>query len=84
MNSNAASLYRFWKPRLECARDSVVDVDPMRIDVRIDERSEAEREHWRDRLKRKRREPHPAEPESPATPVRRPPDALIDDYAAPR
>jgi len=74
-------------PPRECARDTVSDVDPMSIDVRIGDHSEAPLEHWQDRLKEKRRKrgPHPAQPETPATPGRQsPPDALIDDYAGPR
>lgn len=73
-------------PRRECARDSVSDVDPMSIDVRIGDHSEAPLEHWQDRLKEKRRKREAPEPsETPATPARRsPPDALIDDYAGPR
>ncbi len=71
-------------PRRECARDSVADVDPMSIEVRIGDRSEAPLEHWQDRIKDQRRKPKlpPAPPETPAR--RSPPDALIDDYAAPR
>lgn len=73
------------KSRRECARDSVADVDPMRIKVRIDEHSDTPLEHWQDRLKRQRRKqrPRPEPPESPTTPGRPRPDSLIDDYAAP-
>ncbi len=59
----------------------------MNIDVRIGDHSEAPLEHWQDHLKEKRRKrgPHPAQPETPAAPTRQsPPDALIDDYAGPR
>lgn len=72
-------------PRRECARDTVADVDPMNIDVRIGDHSKAPLEHWQDRLKEKhhRRGPHPAEPEMPPSPNRPPPDSLIDEYAAP-
>jgi len=69
--------------RRECARDPVADVDPMSIDVRIGDHSEAPLEHWRERLKRQRRKNEP-QPEPPAKPSRRPPDSLIDEYAAPR
>lgn len=73
-------------PRRECARDTVSDVDPMSIDVRIGDHSEVPLEHWQDRLKEKRRKrgPRPAKPETPTAPSRQPPDALIDDYAGPR
>lgn len=68
----------------ECARDSVADVDPMRIDVHIDNHSDVPLEEWKEKLKRKRRKRAP-EIEPPATPEGpRRPDALIDDYAAPR
>jgi hypothetical protein len=72
------------KPRRECARDSVGDVDPMNIDVRIGDHSEAPLEHWQDRLKEKRhkRGPRSKKPETPNRPPTAP-DALIDDYAAP-
>lgn len=75
-----------WQPRRECARDTVSDVDPMNIDVRIGDHSEAPLEHWQDRLKEKRRKQKPPKQnETPATPTRRsPPDALIDEYAGPR
>ncbi|MDD5389983.1 MAG: hypothetical protein PHD37_11590 [Gallionellaceae bacterium] len=75
-----------WPQRRECARDTVADVDPMSIDVRIGDHSEAPLEHWQDRLKEKRRKREaPEQSDTPATPARRsPPDALIDDYAAPR
>lgn len=74
-----------WQPRRECARDTVSDVDPMNIDVRIGDHSEAPLEHWQDRLKEKRRKQKPPKQnETPATPPRRPPpDALIDEYAGP-
>jgi hypothetical protein len=57
----------------------------MRIDVRIDNHSELPLEHWQDQLKRRRRriEPRPEPPEAPESPGRQPPDALIDEYAAP-
>lgn len=73
-----------WMPRRECARDSIADVDPMSIDVRIGDHSDAPLEHWQDQLKEKRRkrDPRPAKPETPAR--KSPPDALIDDYARPR
>lgn len=78
----------FWgstKPRRDCARDSVSDVDPMNIDVHIGEHSEAPLEHWQDRLKDKQRKrgPRSKKPESPNRPPPAP-DALIDDYAGPR
>jgi hypothetical protein len=63
----------------------VADVDPMRINVHIDKHSEVPQEHWQDQLKRQRRkrEPRPGQPETPAIPGRLPPDASIDEYAAP-
>jgi len=85
MNGCSDKLHRISTPRRECARDSVADVDPMSINVRIDNHSEVPLEHWQDQLKRQRRKigPHPTKPEPPATPGRQPPDALIDEYAAP-
>lgn len=75
---------RSHQPRQDCARDSVTDVDPMKIDVRIGDHSEVPLEHWQDRLKEKRRKrgPHSKKPETPDRPPSAP-DALIDDYAAP-
>lgn len=82
MNGCSVHLHRVPQAHHECARDSIPDVDPMRIDVHIDDHSEAPLEHWQDRLKeqrRKRKQPPPQE-----VPERKPPpDALIDDYAAP-
>lgn len=80
-----AKLHRMSTSRHECARDPVPDVDPMSIDVRIGDHSDTPLEHWQDRLKRQRREkqPQPGEAEPPAPPSRRPPDSLIDEYAAP-
>lgn len=67
----------------ECARDSVADVDPMRIDVHIDNHSDVPLDEWKEKLrhKRRKRDPKPAPPAAPEAPGR--PDALIDDYAAP-
>jgi hypothetical protein len=78
-------LHRLPTPRRECARNPVGDVDPMSIDVRIDNHSELPLEHWQDQIKRRRRriEPRPGPPETPESPGRPPPDALIDEYAAP-
>jgi hypothetical protein len=86
MNGCSDRLHRLAKPRWECARDTVGDVDPMSITVSIDDRSEEPMEHWKEHLKRQRRKkkPQPAESDPPATPGRRPPDSLIDEYAAPR
>ncbi len=78
-------LHRASRPRRECARDSVADVDPMRVDVRIDNHSGEPMEHWREQLKRQRKqhEPRPARPLPPDIPGQQPPDTLIDEYAAP-
>jgi hypothetical protein len=72
------------KPRRECARDSVADVDPMRINVRIDNHTDVPLEQWQDRLKRERRKKRqpPGPADAPASPGNPPPDALIDEYAA--
>lgn len=72
------------KPRRECARDSVADVDPMRINVRIDNHTDVPLEQWQDRLKRERRKkrPPPGPADAPASPGHPPPDTLIDEYAA--
>jgi len=71
--------------RRDCARDSVTDVDPMRIDVQIGDHSELPLEHWREQIKEKRRKRGPRS-RKPATPGQPPaePGALIDDYAVPR
>ena len=75
-------LHRIAKQRRECARDSVGDVDSLRIiNVHIDEHSDVPLENWQDHLKQKRRKKK--QPEPPAAPGRQPPDSLIDDYAAP-
>jgi hypothetical protein len=86
MNGCPDSLYRVSKQRRECARDSVGDVDSLRIiNVHIDDRSDAPLEDWQDRLKRQRRKkkPQPGQTEPPGAPGREPPDSLIDEYAAP-
>lgn len=72
-------------PRRDCARDSVTDVDPMRIDVRIGDHSDLPLEHWKDQLKDKprKRGPRPGKPGTSQPPPAAP-DTLIDDYAAPR
>lgn len=71
--------------RRDCARDPIADIDPLKIDVRIGERSDLPLEVWREQLKRRRREigPHPDDSDKPATPGRRPPEGSIDEYAAP-
>jgi len=63
----------------------VADVDPMNINVRIDDHSAVPLEHWQEQLKRQRRkrEPRPVQPEPPAKPEKRPPEGSIDEYAAP-
>lgn len=57
----------------------------MSVDVRIGDHSDAPLEHWQERLKEKRRKREPGV-KKPGTPGRPPPDpdALVDDYAAPR
>lgn len=85
MNGCSDKLHRGSRSRRECARDSVADVDPMRIKVRIDNHSEEPLENWREHLKRQRRQngPRPAQSQTPEAPGRQPPDSLIDEYAAP-
>jgi len=84
MNACSTRLHRRAKPRRECARDSVADVDQMHINVQIDNHSDLPLEHWQDRLKRQRRKigPRPAPPEPSSPPGRQPPDSIIDEYAA--
>ena len=84
MNGCPGRYHRISTPRRECARDPVHDVDPMSIDVRIEDHSEAPLEHWKEHLKQQRRKkkPQPEEAEPPAAPGRQPPDSLIDEYAA--
>lgn len=69
----------------DCARGPVGDVDPLRINVHIDDHSDAPLEYWQERLKRRRRKRVPAEepPEQPVTPERPPPEGSIDEYATP-
>jgi hypothetical protein len=85
MNDCPDSSRRLTQRRRECARDSVGDVDPLRINVHIDDHSDVPLENWQDHLKRQRRKRKPprGDTEPPAAPGRQPPDALIDDYAAP-
>ena len=68
--------------RRECARDSVQDVDPMTIDVRIGNQTDVPLEFWRERLKRDRRRKPPPRPE-PAPETDKQQEGRIDDYAAP-
>jgi hypothetical protein len=71
--------------RRDCASDPVGDVDPMRVKVQIDNHSDVPMEHWRENLRRQRRQPEPA-PATPGTPApghRPPSEGLIDEYAAP-
>ena len=77
--------HRVSGPRRDCASDPVADVDSLRIKVRIDNHSDAPSENWQEQLKRQRRRngPHRDQSETPAPSGQRPPDALIDEYAAP-
>jgi hypothetical protein len=57
----------------------------MRVNVRIDNHTDVPLESWQDQLKRRRRKigPLPEQSETPTPADRSPPDALIDEYAAP-
>lgn len=86
MNDCSDPRHRSSQPRRDCARDSIGDIDPMRVDVNIDNRSDLPLEYWRDRLKRPRRKIGPRrEPsETPSPPEHPPPEGTIDEYAAGR
>jgi hypothetical protein len=85
MNGCVDKLHRGSRPRRECARDTIADVDPMQINVRIDNHSDVPLESWQDHLKRQRRQigPRPERSKTPPPVDRPPPDTLIDEYAAP-
>ncbi len=82
MKCRVMKLHRSTHSRFECARDSVADVYPMGINVPLGSHSETPLEHWQDQLRRQRKK-NEQQPESPAPPGHKPPDSLIDDYAAP-
>lgn len=85
MKCRLEKLRRTARPGFQCARDPIADVYPMGVNVPLGSHSETPLEHWQDQLRRQRRKvvPLPEEPVTPGNPSHKPPDVLIDDYAAP-
>jgi hypothetical protein len=85
MKCLVTKLQRVARRRLECARDPIADVLPMGINVPLGSHSETPLEQWQEQIRRHRKkiEPQPETRESPLPPGHKPPDVLIDDYAAP-